>query len=96
MLYWTSRKKIRKTCVRGFNSVAQAWTDPAVVKLQTNDLITRSILSAGKKTILCAVRKNQVRGMIVKQVQFSFQVSVTCFCPIGGGDDDDDDEKEEE
>ena len=34
--------------------------------------------------------------MIVKQVQFSFQVSVTCFCPIGGGDDDDDDEKEEE
>ena len=30
--------------------------------------------------------------MFVKQVQFSFQVSVTCFCAIGGGDDDDDDD----
>ena len=34
--------------------------------------------------------------MFVKQVQFSFQVSVTFFCAIGGGDDDDDDEEEDE
>ena len=33
--------------------------------------------------------------MFVKQVQFSFQVSVTCFCAIDGGYDDDDDEEEE-
>ena len=34
--------------------------------------------------------------MFVKQVQSIFQVSVTCFCAIGGGDDDDDDDDEEE
>ena len=34
--------------------------------------------------------------MFVKQVQFIFQVYVTCFCAIGGGDDDDDDDNDEE
>ena len=38
--------------------------------------------------------------MFVKQAQFIFQESVTCFCAIGGGndddDDDDDDDEEEE
>ena len=87
---------MRKTYVRGFNSVAKSWTDSAVVKLQTNDLITRSILSAGKKTILCPVRNNQVRGMFVKHVKFIFQVSVTCFCAIGGGDDDDEDDDDDD
>ena len=34
--------------------------------------------------------------MFVKQVQFIFQVSVTCFCAIGGGDDDDDDDDDDD
>ena len=37
-----------------------------------------------------------MRGIFVKRVQFIFQVSVTCFCAIGGGDDDDDDDDDEE
>ena len=39
----TFREKNEKNYVRGFNSVAKSWTDSTVVKLQTNDLITRSI-----------------------------------------------------
>ena len=61
---------MRKTYVRGFNSVAKSWTDSAVVKLQTNDLITRSMMMMMMMMMMMTtMRRKRIKSF---QKEFSF------------------------